>query len=60
MNVPFWSIPFALTVIFWLMTWSIQKRNTGGEFSRGLTGFFYGTLSLIATLVVWLIYFIIV
>jgi len=57
----FWTIPLFLTFVIWFAAGFLDKGDTGGGYPFG-TAFItlaHLTLALIATLVVWLIYFIV-
>ncbi len=63
-TVPLWSLPLALTIIFILFATLIYQTGKGkGDYSgfgNAVLMLFYGGLSIILSLIVWLIYFIIV
>ena len=59
LNLPFWTIPALLTVLIWVAAIYWPKGDTGGSYPFGaaiLTAFHW-LLGIIATLAVWLIFF---
>ena len=63
-TVPLWSMPLAATVFFILMATLVYQTGKGrgdySSFGNAVLLLFYGGLSIILSLIVWLIYFIIV
>lgn len=61
-TVQLWMIPTALTALIWGVTLMLPTPARSGyyDFGTPLTFLFRGVAALFATLVVWLIYFIIV
>lgn len=59
-TISLWAIPVALTVIIWAAAflWPMPKRRGDYDFSGPIFAMFHLGAAVIATLVVWLIYFI--
>lgn len=57
-TIGWWLVPLALTIAAWFPT--VRYQPSAGGYLPDITPLFYAGGSLIATLVVWLIYFIIV
>ncbi len=62
-EIPVWSIPLGLTILFLLFATLIYKTGkSNGDYSgfgNAILMLFYGGLATVLSLIVWLIYFII-
>ena len=58
-TLPFWVIPAVLTVVIWTAAiyWPKGESHGGYPFGEALVATFHIALGIIATLVVWLIFF---
>ncbi|MBG7616518.1 hypothetical protein IWC96_14665 [Brevundimonas sp. BAL450] len=58
-SLPFWSIPLAMTVVFWTaaICWPLPPGGGSYDFGTPIRAALHLTLALIATLVVWLVFF---
>lgn len=60
--VPLWVIPAVLTIVVWLFAflWPIKSSGGAYDFTGSILAVWHMLLGLIATLVIWLVFFIIV
>lgn len=60
MTIPLWSIPSALTILVWLVAflWPIRGSGRDYDFGAAFQGLLHAALAVIATLVIWLVFFI--
>lgn len=59
MTLPFWTIPALLTVIFWVAAVYWPKGESGGGYNFGpaIVAAVHVVSAVVATLAVWLIFF---
>lgn len=59
--LPFWTIPLSLTVIIWAAGIYWPKGHPGGgyDFGPAIIAAVHYALAIIATLIVWLIFFVV-
>lgn len=62
LSLPYWSIPLGLTVLIWVVVSVLPLPRSRGDydFLQPIIGLFHLACGVIATLVVWLVYFIVV